>query len=179
MMRIPAVILLFFLPMAVFAQTFNDGKILKRGNFSAGVNPVIENKLPGVYVRGGYGLKRNVDLNVKYGVFEGADYVGADIGWYLKGKRHSDFSLYAGAHGLRNYGLDAGLSAGFTLSSYVTIFSGLDADLNFNVNLDHFVWLPLGLKIYLSPRMRFILEGDLPLVEFAPGILGGGFSFYI
>ena len=161
----------------LFSQTYNDGKILRPGKFTAGINPVLEKKLPGVYFRGGYGIVRRMDMNVKYGVFEGADYVGADLEWYLKSNRNMDVSVYAGAHGLKNYGLDGGLAAGFTINTRLTLFAGLDADFNFNINNDRFFWLPLGMKIYLSPRMRFILEGDLPLVEFAPGIFGGGFSF--
>jgi hypothetical protein len=153
MKKLLLAVLLLLTHISLFSQTFNDGKILRPGNISVAINPVLENKLPGVYFRGGYGI--------------------------VKSKRKMDISFYAGAHALKNYGLDVGLAAGFTLNTHMTFFTGLDADLNFNINHDRFFWLPLGLKIYLSPRTRFILEGDLPLVEFAPGIVGGGFAFYL
>jgi len=163
--------------IATFSQSYSDGTLLRPGYFSGAINPVLENKLPGVYVRGSYGISRKMGLNMKYGVFEGADYVGADLEWQLRSNNRMDMSLITGAHALKNFGLDIGLAAGFPVNTHTTLYSGLDFDFNFNINYDRFFWLPLGVKIYLSRNARFIIEADIPLVDFAPTVFGGGFSY--
>jgi hypothetical protein len=170
-------IFLLFTSLCAFSQTFSDGKILRPGHFSVGLNPVLEQTLPGIYVRGGYGINRHLNLNAKFGAFEGKDYAGADLEWIVKSNRKMDISCRVGAHAISDLGLDAGLAAGFTLNTHATFFSGLDLDFNFNMNHDRFFWVPLGLKFFISPSLRLILEADIPVVEFAPSIFGGGLVF--
>ncbi len=161
-----------------YSQSFNNGTILKKGHFSGGVNPIVMNKVYGAYLHCGYGITRNTDFNFKYGFFDGVDYVGADLEWSLRRTNRMDASLVTGVHSMGDMGIDIGLVASFPLSSSARIISGLDSDFNFNLNNDLFIWIPIGLEFDLAKNSVLIIEGDLPLTEFAPGIFGGGVIIY-
>ncbi|MCB8995545.1 MAG: hypothetical protein H6538_08050 [Bacteroidales bacterium] len=168
---------LIFSSFLLYSQSFNSGEILKPGHISAGINPVLVNNGLGIYLHGGYGLINKVDLGVRYGVFEGADYVGADLEWGIRSTKRFDISLVTGAHAVKYFGLDLGVAASFYLGPHATLLTGVDGDINFNDNNDRFFWWPVGVQVAMSKRTSFILEVDIPLVDFAPGIFGGGFSF--
>ena len=88
---------MFLVSIALFSQSFNTGEILKPGQFFAGINPVLVDKGLGVYLHGGYGIAKRIDFDFRYGIFEGADYVGADMEWDLRSSRRMDLSLVTGA----------------------------------------------------------------------------------
>jgi hypothetical protein len=170
---------IFLTSIVVYSQSFNTGEILQPRYFSAGINPVLEDKHPGIYFHGGYGISKQLDFNFKYGFFSGPDYLGADLEWGLRKAKRMNLSLVTGAHVKKYFGLDLGLAASFPVSFTTSIFSGIDADFNFNLNNDRFFWLPLGVEVRLSKRASFLLEADIPLVDFAAGIFGGGVVFYL
>jgi hypothetical protein len=172
-------LVLIFFSMFSYSQSFNTGETLRAGHFSTGINPVLSNNSLGVYLNGGYGISKQIELDLKYGIFNGQDYVGADLEWNLRSTNRMDLSIVTGAHSANYYGLDAGLVASFPVSSYVTILSGVDADFNFNMNHDRFFWWPVGVEVNLSKQVSIMLEADIPLVDFAPGIFGGGIVFYL
>jgi hypothetical protein len=148
-------------------------------HFSAGLNPVIEDNSFGMYLFGGYGIRNNVDFNVRYRYLKASNYLGANLKWGLKKTGKVNISLMTGAHYASYVGLDIGLSACFPVNNSLLIFTGLDSDINFNINFERFFWLPLGIEMNLSPMVSIIVEADVPLVEFAPGVFSGGVLIYI
>jgi hypothetical protein len=171
--------MLFSLCITASSQSFNTGEILKPGRFAAGINPVLENNSTGIYLHGGYGLKKQIDLGFRYGFFNGNDYIGADLEWGLRKTPRMNLSLVTGVHKSFDLGLDLGLVASFPLNPYIEIISGLDSDFNFSFNSDFFLWLPFGVEISLHKKISLILEADIPLVEYTPGIIGGGLVIYL
>jgi len=178
MKRILFFTIIAFLSLNAFSQTFNTGKLLKSGQFSAGINPVFYEKDLGIFLHGGYGISKKVDLGVKYGVFDGSDYIGADLEWAMKGGKRYALSLITGAHMVNDLGLDAGACISFNLGTSAVFFTGVDADLEFGNDFQHYIWIPLGVELSWKGRMSIILEGDLPMSEWAWNILGGGVAFY-
>ncbi len=173
-----SVLFALFISGSLFSQSFNTGEILKPNNFSAGINPVIMNNTVGVYFHGGYGIAKQVDLALKYGIFQDYKYIGADLEWGLRSNNRMNLSLLTGAHSGSYFGLDLGIAVSFLISGNATLFTGVDSDFNFNLNNDRFFWLPLGIEVKWRRAVSIILEADVPLVDFAPGIFGGGMAFY-
>jgi hypothetical protein len=60
----------------------------------------------------------------------------------------------------------------------VTIFSGLDLDLELQDDIQHYTWLPLGLEVKWKRTMSLLLEADIPMSHYAYNILAGGVEFY-
>ncbi len=165
--------------LVIYSQSFNTGEILKPGQLSFGLNLVAVNNGLGLYLHGGFGILSEVDLEMKYGMFERDDYIGADLEWKLRKTSRMNLSVVTGAHTYRNFGLDLGVVASFLLNSKVTFFTGIDADINYNKNHDRFYWLPVGVEINWRKRAGFFMEADIPMADFTPGIFGGGMRFYI
>jgi hypothetical protein len=172
------ILVMLFAASSLFAQSFNTGEILQPGHFSAGVNPVLNEKDLAVFLHGGYGISNKVDLAVRYGIFEGEDYIGADLEWSLKNSQRYQFSLITGGHMRHDFGLDAGLCLSLPLGSYASLFSGVDMDLEFANEFKHYTWVPLGVELSWKNRMSIILEADIPMSEWAWHIFGGGIAIY-
>lgn len=171
-------IMMLFLASNLFAQTFNTGKILRPGQFSAGINPVLNEKDLAMFLHGGYGINKKIDLAVKYGIFDGEDYIGADLEWSLKNTSRYQLSLITGGHMRNDFGLDAGLCISLPVGSYASVFSGIDLDLEFANETQHYTWVPLGVELSWKNRMSIILEADIPMSEWAWNIFGGGIALY-
>lgn len=162
------------------AQSFNTGKLLDRGSYSLGANPLFtgSNNAFSMYLHGGAGLSEKVDFAVRYGIFEGDDYFGADFEWGLYYTPAIQLSLVTGAHVQRDMGLDAGLCLSFSLTPEIYLFSGMDMDIEFDAETEFFTWIPIGLEIYLRRQLSLIMEADLAISEFAPNLFGGGVAVY-
>ena len=169
---------LLILSLGVKAQFFNTGSILKPGHFSAGFNPVIQNDQLGMYFHGGYGIRKTVDLAARYGFLDGKDYIGLDLEWALDRSQRFDLSLITGLHSRGDMGLDLGMVASIPVTGYATVFGGVDLDLDFGNDLDHYTWIPIGMEALWKNRMSIILEADLAMSEWAWNIFGGGIAVY-
>ncbi|HEX2936310.1 MAG TPA: hypothetical protein VHO72_13235 [Bacteroidales bacterium] len=173
-----ALIVLFF-PAMAFCQVFNTASTLAPGKFSLGVNPVVYDNDFGLFLHGGVGIKPGVDLAMRYGFLEGEDYFGADIEWRLLGGGKPGISLITGAHKYWRGGLDLGLNISFPITSGVSLYTGLDMDINFwPDNTIVPVWLPVGVEIPLKSNISFMFEAEIPLSDEARSIFGGGLAFY-
>ena len=173
-------ICLFCLPLLAFSQVFNTATILKPGKFSLGIEPAIVEKDLGLFIHGGVGLARGIDLGIKYGFLKYQDYFGADLEWRLMSGK-PNISLTTGGHTMGVFGLDLGLNLSFPITSTASLYSGFDSDVNFYkepVGTQFLAWIPVGVQIYLKPRMAFMLEAEIPLTDYAYTIFGGGLSFY-
>jgi len=123
MKKILFLLMLCGLTASAFSQVFNTAGILKRGQFSAGINPVMNGEELGLFVHGGYGISENLDVAAKFGITEGYDYLGADVEWSLRNTERLQISLTGGGHVRANFGLDAGASLSFPLLRNTYIFS--------------------------------------------------------
>jgi hypothetical protein len=151
---------------------------LRPGQISLGINPVLNEKDLAVFLYGGYGINDKVDLSLRYGIFEGDDYIGADLEWSLKNEQRYQLSLITGGHMRNDFGLDAGLCLSLPVGSYASIFSGVDLDFEFAGDNQHYTWIPLGVELLWKNSMSIILEADIPASEWAWHIFGGGIAIY-
>lgn len=168
------------LPLFAFGQIFNTATILKPGKFSLGIEPAVVDKDLALFLHGGVGLTRNVDLSIKYGFMRYTDYFGADLEWKLMSGKPS-ISLTTGGHVMDDFGLDAALNISFPIGSTASLYSGLDTDINFYkqpTGTQLLAWIPVGVQIYLKPKMAFMLEAEIPINDYAYTFFGGGLSFY-
>ncbi len=166
-----------------YTQVFNTGSLLKPGTFSLGLNPVVtDEKLENdirFNIYGSYGLSQRVDVSVRYQLMEHKDYFGADFEFALHKGRKVDVSLVAGAHVRYDIGLDGTVCVSFPLNYFLTLFTGLDADLELGDDeTEHFIWIPLGAEVKWTRKISAILEVDIPMSNFAWNIFGGGLVFY-
>jgi hypothetical protein len=175
------VLLMLFIgvvPVLTMAQVFTTGSILKTGHFSAGINPVINDQQFGMFFHGGYGLRKNLDIAARYGVLEGQDYFGVDLEWSLKNTERFQLSLITGGHARRHFGLDGGLVASIPVASYANLYAGIDIDLDFDNEINHYTWVPIGIEVSWRDQMSILLEADIPMSEWAWNIFGGGIAIY-
>ncbi|HEY4785126.1 MAG TPA: hypothetical protein VIH57_03715 [Bacteroidales bacterium] len=163
-----------------FSQVFNTATILKPGKFSLGIEPTIVDRDLGLFLHGGVGLTRGVDLGLKYGFLPYNDYFGADLEWRLMAGKPS-ISLTTGGHERGDFGLDLGLNLSFPVAKTASLYTGFDSDINFpkySNGTQFLAWIPVGVQLYLKPRMAFMLEAEIPLNNVTYSIFGGGLNFY-
>jgi hypothetical protein len=171
---------LFCLPLLTFSQVFNTASVLKPGKFSFGIEPAIVDKDLGLFLHGGVGLAPGVDLGLKYGFLRYNDYFGADLEWRLMADK-PNISLTTGGHVMNDFGLDLGLNISFSITSAASLYSGIDTDINFYkepVGTQFLAWMPVGIQLYLKPKMAFMLEAEIPLNNNAYSIFVGGLNFF-
>lgn len=182
MKKLIFLIALFTLTASLQAQLFNTGRLLKQGTVSLGINPAIysigNSRNTVINIHGGYGLSRFVDVAIRYIVQDGSDYIGADFEWLIRKGYRMDVSLVTGAHVQDDMGLDGTLCISFPVTDYATLFTGVDVDLELESDIQHYTWLPIGVEVDWRNRVSIILEGDLPMSEWAWNILGGGVIVY-
>jgi hypothetical protein len=161
MKRLLFITLISLLAISANAQLFSSTKTLSKGEINLGLHPVIIDGNAGVYLRGTIGTAYDLDVNINIGVLEGDNYVGADIKKPLF-TNHIDMAFKAGIHFWGNdFGFDGALIADYDIDENITLFSGIDADLNTDSGLSAYFWLPLGIEYNFYPNMTFIGELDL------------------
>lgn len=162
---------------SISAQVFNTGQTLKKGTFSAGVEPtIIAKNSPDFILFGhfGYGIKKGIDFGAKIGVLGPNTYVGADIEFGLT----KNISLSGGAHVYGDFGLDATLLGTYPATKSVNIFGGVDVDAIFGGNTHFPLWIPVGVEVGLKKSLSFILEANIGLNSSAYHVIGGGVVAY-
>ena len=172
---------LLFVSNVVNSQVFGTSSTLKEKKFSLGLEPgfLMSNGNDDFmfFIHGGYGLKSNIDLGVKLGVFGDQNYLGADVEFVL-GKR---FSLAGGFHDFYDFGIDGTALLTFPLSSSARLTTGLDMDI---VMADPEtivpLWIPCAIEVGIKKGMVFILEAniDTKLIDESYSFIGGGVQFY-
>lgn len=173
------ILALLFCASSSFSQVFNTGQTLKPGKFSIGVEPgvmVNGNSEFIMFLHGGVGIKKGIDLSVKGGVLGPMDYFGADVEFALP--RRMSFAV--GAHQFGDFGLDGTFNITFPIRNDTRIFTGIDSDMNFNQDKTRILlWLPLGVEIGIRKNLNFIFEAEIGLNDPAYHFIGGGLNFYI
>lgn len=171
-------LLLFAVSFSVYSQVFNTGQTLKPKAFSVGIEPAVI--LSGdadfiLFLHGGVGVVKGVDLGLSLGVLGPANYFGANVEFAL-GKQ---MSFAAGAHDYGVFGLDGTFNITFPIRQDIRIFTGGDLDLNFGDKTQFLLWLPVGLEIGIRKNVSFIFEAEVGLTDPAYHLIGGGLNFYL
>jgi hypothetical protein len=172
----------FLLFTLLHAQVFNTAQTLRTGTFNLGLEPTIydmegDNETS-LFIHGGYGINRGLDLGIKLGLGMDETYFGAELEWMLRGISPY-VSVSAGAHMFNDVGIDGTLNLTFPLSKQLWLYTGLDLDVVFAEN-DTFIpfWLPVGIEVGLRKNMTLLLEVEVGLNDEAYNIFGGGINFY-
>jgi hypothetical protein len=164
------------------AQVFNTAQTLRSGKFNLGLEPTIYDMAgdneTSLFIHGGYGISRGLDLGIKLGLGMNNTYFGADLEWMLR-SLSPYISISAGAHIFNDLGIDGTLNITFPISKQVWLYSGLDMDIVFAENDTHIpFWLPVGIEVGIKRNMTLILEVEVGLNDDAYNIFGGGINFY-
>ena len=169
------------------AQVFNTAQTLRKGKASIAVNPAImdnggDNEF-GVFFNGGYGISPGLDLGAKIGVGFNETYFGFDFEYILRGVSPY-ISVAGGAHMWGDPGLDGTLNFSFPLNRQLSIYSGLDLDINFVEVADEketftpFWWF-IGTEVAIKKKMTLLFEVDIALNDDAYSIFNFGLNFYL
>ncbi len=158
--------------LIVNAQVLDRPSQLKKGQFSIGIEPAIlirqNNSGLILFLQGGAGLTGKLDLGIKYGVSNGDDYFGVDLG--IQPIRFINISF--GAHNQHTFGLDGTALLTIPISA-VKLFAGFDLDLHFYNDVDPDYWLPVGITTRLRSNLELLLEADIALDNTYNAIAGG------
>jgi len=172
------IVFLMAIAMMANAQVFNTASSLKKGQFALGVLPAFyDGNFGYLFVDGGFGIKRGIDMNIRLGLGDGGNYFGADLEWLLAGSKPY-VSLTTGGHVAGDFTLDLGLNLSIPIRGDTEIYSGLDSDLTFADDTNFDLWVPIGLDLAIHRNLALILEGDIPITDGTPTIFGGGVIFY-
>jgi hypothetical protein len=171
----------FIQSMGISAQVFNSAEVLRPGHGSIGINPVFiangENDLA-LYLHGGIGLASGLDLAAKLGIGDGT-YFGMDLEYLLRASPPY-VSIAGGGHIRNDAGIDATLNLTFPISRILSLYSGLDADINFaeGQTLSP-LWIFLGNEVPVKHGLSFLLEIQIGVTEEADNRLGAGLNIYL
>jgi hypothetical protein len=166
------------------AQLINAAKPLPAKSFGVTLAPVfnVDNvfhyELEGMsyLVMAGYGLRYDLDVNLKYGYYNGPDFFSADVQYLFRETRKSYYSLVGGVHKWKEYGVDLAVNFTYTPQYRVNLTFGLDMDLDIS-EVELRGWIPINFGLNFDDRYIFYLEYDLPVTERSWDMLGGGVTF--
>lgn len=179
---------LTFLSNGLTAQVFNTGLTLRGGEISIGINPAYYNTASGnlgLYLHGGYGISKKLDIAFKYGLFDGANYIGGDLEYNVLKKGNIHFSVSSGLHGWKGISIGADFTGNITFQvNKMEFYSGLDLDVDFiKTSADRVpntkIWLPIGFNTNIMDKLELILEADIAINNNATSIFGGGLVVYL
>lgn len=173
-----------------YGQLFSTGQTLKPKKFSLGIEPgiIIDGNSEFIlFTHAGYGIKKGIDLGLKFGFLSDYDeYIGGDIEFAIG--RY--FSVMGGAHHFGAFGIDGNILGTYPIRKDIRITSGFDLDINFVDKYDnqgdkdgkdtHFIgWIPISLEIGLRKNMAFIFETLINVTDKGYHFIGGGLNFYL
>jgi hypothetical protein len=161
-----------------FAQVFNTSETLRSGQLSAGFEPSVYVNGDtdfNLFLHGGVGLVKGVDLGLKLGVMGNEAYLGGDVEFAVLNR----LSLAAGAHSYGVFGLDFTGLYTFSLGQSASFYTGLDVDLNFPEDDDMSapLWIPVGLELPIRKYMLFLFEAEINVTDVGSHFIGGGLNF--
>jgi hypothetical protein len=158
------------------AQVCNTATTLRPGQFSLTIAPVIYTGDNGVdlFLSGGVGITRDLDLSLKLIVDHYATYIGGDFEFIILGG-FPTISLAAGMHSHNSLGLDATFNIALPIRRIIALYGGLDSDINF---YDHETGFPfwgfIGLQVMVRRHLGLFMEIDLGLHDAAPDMIDLG-----
>ncbi len=187
-MRKVAILLVFLcFSSGAWSQVINFGKTLPIRAYSLTLAPIYNAKdnpfhpeARGVsgMIMGGYGLKYDLDLEVKYAYFHGdaPDMFAAELQYLFRETRRNYYSIHGGVHKWKEFGLDGTFSFTYTPNYDVNLSAGVDIDVDIT-EFELRAWIPLNIGFNIDDRYFLFLEYDMPATERAWDIFGGGVTF--
>lgn len=171
---------------AARAEVFGTAGILRPGNFAFGIEPSLTFNPSDfvLYLHGGLGLTRGIDLDLKLGLSSQISF-GGDVEFSLipDSARTPGLSFTAGVHGSDNFGMDAILLLSNRFATF-SLYGALDADLEFVDNgtggteIVVPFYFDIGVAIPVSRQLEVLLEGNIAISSAAASGLSGGVMVY-
>lgn len=163
------------------AQVYNSAGTLRPGRFSLGVAPIFfvdRGDDIGLFLHGGVGITRSMDLSLKFRLNNNDTYFGGDLEFALL-KGIPTISLAAGMHAYDKMGIDMNFNLTFPIRRIASLYGCLDLDVEFN---DHDIYFPLwgviGFEVMARRHLGILMEIDIGITERAPNMFGIGLCVY-
>jgi len=171
----------------------NSAETINPGNFKFAIFPTMligkngGDNTWGVAGKGGLGLSRSVDIEVKGAIFKNFNYFGADLEYWFYRGRDINVSAAAGWHMLKSKngsdssGIDAALIASTKPSKKLEIYGGLKVSFdtiknsNRNFTLAH---IAPGFEYKITSEIDFLGEFGIALNDSTNNYLSFGFAYY-
>lgn len=163
------------------AQVHNSAGTLRPGRFSIGMAPIIfvDGGFDlGLFLHGGIGITRKMDLSLKFRLNNNDIYFGGDLEFALL-KGMPSLSLATGMHAHDKVGIDMNLNLTFPIRRIVSFYGCLDMDVEFK---DHDTYVPLwgviGFEVMARRQLGILMEIDIGITDPAPTMFGIGLCVY-
>ncbi|HEX3020405.1 MAG TPA: hypothetical protein VHP36_08875 [Chitinispirillaceae bacterium] len=181
MRRIIFIVCLIMGYNATFAQVYNSASTLRPGRFSLGIAPIFfvnNGNDVGLFMHGGIGLARRMDLSLKFRLNNNDTYFGGDLEFaILKGM--PTVSLAAGMHSYHDLGIDATFNLTFPIRKIASLYGCLDMDVEFNDKKTYFpVWGVIGFEVIARRHLGILMEIDIGITDPAENMFGIGLCVY-
>ncbi len=196
-------------------QVFGAANSMENNTSIIGVNPftmiyngdnVSEHKYIASNFYVGLSLNSNIDARLKIGIFRDSyqttnpdyspmfGYAGIEVEtrFINTGRRNYsglEVSFTTGVHSWKSMaGFDGTLNITYRKNNKVYFYTGIDADVNYEVQVENGVtnnkaigihyWVPVGLQIKANRNTDFIIEADVPFQGVDNYAIGAGLNFY-
>lgn len=167
--------------ITAFGQVCNTANTLRGGRFSLGIAPVIyvsSGNDVGLYVNGGIGITRQVDLSLKLLFNNHSTYFGGDFEFVVLGGIPT-ISLAVGMHARDNPGLDGTFNLAIPIRKVVALYCGLDSDIEFYDGGTEFpLWGFIGFQVMVRRSLGLFMEIDIGVTDPAPDMFVLGMNVF-
>jgi len=165
----------------VNAQVQNSAGTLRPGRFSLGIAPLLfvdGGDDIGLYLHGGVGITRNMDLSLKFRLNNNDTYFGGDLEFALL-KGIPTLSLAAGMHAYNKMGIDMTFNLTFPIRRIASLYGCLDLDVEFNDHDTYFpLWGVIGFEVMARRHLGILMEIDVGITKWAYNMFGIGLCVY-
>ena len=171
----------------------NSAETINPGNFKLTIFPTMiigkngGDNIWGVAGKGGLGLTRSVDIEVKGAIFKNFTYFGVDLEYWFYRGRNVNASFAVGWHmidtqiGSNSSGIDTAVIVSTKPSKKVELYGGLklsfDEIKNTGQQIDLMHFIP-GLEYRVAKDIDFLAEFGIALNGESRNYLSFGFAYY-
>jgi hypothetical protein len=162
-------------------QVCNSATTLRPGQFSIGIAPIIyvhPGSDVGLFLNGGVGITRGMDMSLKLILNEHSTYFGGDVEFVVL-SRFPTISLAAGMHAHDNIGIDGTFNLTLPIRNIISLYGGLDGDIEFH---DHGTGFPFwgfaGMQVMVRKHLGMFMEIDIGINDSAPSMLDLGLNVF-
>ncbi len=171
----------------------NSAETINPGNFKLAIFPTTiigkngGDSIWGVAGKGGLGLTRSVDIEVKGALFKNFNYLGVDLEYWFYRGRNVNASFAVGWHmidtkiGSDTSGIDTAIMLSTRLSKKLEVYGGLklsfDSIKNTGQKIDLIHFIP-GFEYRVAKDIDFLAEFGISLSEESRNYFSFGFAYY-
>ncbi|MCK5220331.1 MAG: hypothetical protein KAR14_02020 [Candidatus Aminicenantes bacterium] len=181
------------IPASYQGVLMNSAETINPGNFKLTVFPTMiigkngGDNIWGVAGKGGLGLTRSVDIEVKGAIFKNFTYFGVDLEYWFYSGRNLNASIAVGWHmidtkiGSNSSGIDTAVMVSTKPSKKLELYGGLklsfDEIKNTGQQIDLIHVIP-GLEYRVAKDIDFLAEFGIALNGESRNYLSFGFAYY-